>query len=175
MVEGVGRLQLGHKAVRRPRRARQARTRVTRQAELARDRARIRLWDMRRRYKLKVAGNEAEMERRKLERLKSLNPTARLETMSRRKWAKKIRNPVNWSSVPLKPKYSRVDPKPRIYGKRFEVWEKKLGQGKPGPRPKEYQEAAQKMAESVAELRKDIAERAKELLAEIKESTGESS
>jgi len=174
MVESVGRLQLGHKAVRRPRRAKQARTRVTRQAELARDRARIRLWEMRRRYKLKVTGNEAEMDRRRLERVKSLNPTARLETMSRRKWAKQIRNPVNWSSVPLKPKYSRIDPKPRIYGKRFELWEK-LGQSNPRHMSKEYQEAAQKMAESVAGLRKDIAERAKELAAEFRESTGESS
>ena len=175
MVEGIGRLQLGHKVIRRPRKVKQVRTRTTRRAELARDRARIRLWEMRRRYKLKVAGNEAEMERRKLERLKSLNPTARLETMSRRKWAKLIRNPVNWSSVPLKPKYARVDPRPRIYGKRFEVWEKKLGRGEPRPMPKEYQEAAQKMAESVEALRKEIAEQAKELAAEIEESTGESS
>ena len=173
MVEGVGRLPLGHKAFRRPRRAKRVRIRVTRQAELARDRARIGLWEMRRRYKLKVAGNEAEMDRRKLERVKSLNPTARLETMSRRKWAKLIRNPVNWSSVPLKPKYSRVAPKPRIYGKRFELWEKKIGRVRSGQVPKEYQEAAQKMAESVAELRRKIAERAKELAAE--ESTSESS
>jgi len=175
MVEGAGRLPFGHKAVRRPRRAKQARTRVTRQAELARDRARIRLWEMRRRYRLKVAGNEAEMDRRRLERLRSLNPTARLETMAKRRWAKLVKNPVNWSSVPLKPKYSRVEPKPRIYGKRFEVWEKKIGQRKLGQVPEEYREAAQKMAESVAELRKDIAERAKELAREIKESTGESS
>ena len=175
MVEGVGRLQLGHKAIRRPRRARQVKTRVTRQAELARDRARIRLWDMRRRYKLKVAGNEAEMDRRRRERSRSLNPTTRLETMAKRKWAKLVRNPVNWSSVPLKPKYSRVDPRPRIYGKRFEVWEKKLGRGKPRPMPKEYQEAAQKMAESVEELREEIAERTKEQAAETKESTGGSS
>lgn len=169
MVEGVGRLPLGHNAIRRPRRAKQVRTRVTRQAELARDRARIRLWEMRRRYKLKVAGNEAEMDRRRRERLRSLNPTARLETMAKRKWAKLVRNPVNWSSVPLKPKYSRVDPKPRIYGKRFEVWEKKIRQSNPGQMSREYQEAAQKMAGSVAELRENIAERAKELVAETKE------
>ena len=175
MVESVGRLLLGHKAVRRPRKAKEARTKVTRQAELARDQGRIRLWEMRRRYKLKVAGNEAEMNRRKLERMKSLNPTTRLETMSRRKWAKLIRNPVNWSSVPLKPKYSRTDPKPRIYGKRFEVWEKKFRQSRYRKMPKKYQEAAQKMAESVAELREDIAKRAKELAAEIKEHMGESS
>ena len=173
MVEGVGRLQLGHKAVRRPRRGKQVRTKVTRGAELARDRARVKLWDMRRRYKLKVAGNEAEMDRRKRERLKSLNPTF-VPLMPSREYARMIRNPVNWSSMPSKPKYSRVDPKPRIYGKRFEVWEK-LGRSKTRQVPKEYQEAAQKMAESVVELRKDIAERAKELAAEIKESTGESS
>lgn len=174
MVEGTGRLPLGHKAVRRPRRGKQVRTRVTRGAELARDRARTRLWDMRRRYKLKVAGNEAEMDKRKRERQKSLNPTF-VPLVPSREYARMIRNPVNWSSMPLKPKYSRVAPKPRIYGKRFEVWEKKLGQSGPKQVSKEYQEAAQKMAESVAELRKGIAERAKELAAEIKESTGESS
>jgi hypothetical protein len=173
MVEGVGRLQLGHKAVRRPRRGKQVRTRVTKGAELARDRARVRLWDMRRRYKLKVVGNEAEIGRRKRERLKSLNPTF-VPLMPSREYARMIRNPVNWSSMPSKPKYSRVDPKPRIYGKRFEVWEK-LGRSKTKQVPKEYQEAAQKMAESVAGLRKDIAERAKELAAEFRESTGESS
>ena len=173
MVEGVGRLPLGHKAVRRPRRAKQARTRVTRQAELARDHARIRLWEMGRRYKLKVAGNEAEMDRRRRERLKSLNPTF-VPLMPSRKYAKMIRNPVNWSSVPLKPRYSRAAPKLRIYGKRFEA-EKKIEQSRSAQMSKEYQEAAQKMAESVAALRKDIAERAKELVSEIKESTGESS
>ena len=174
MVKGTGRLPLGHKAVMRPRRGKQVRRKVTRGAELARDRARTRLWEMRRRYKLKVAGNEAEMDRRKRERLKSLNPTF-VSLIPSREYARKIRNPVNWSSMPSKPKYSRVAPKPRIYGKRFEVWEKKLGQGRSGQVSKEYQEAAQKMAESVAELRKDIAERTKELAAEIKESTGESS
>jgi hypothetical protein len=126
---------------------------------------------MRRRYKLKVAGNEAEMDRRKRERLKSLNPTF-VPLMFSREYARMIRNPVNWSSMPSKPKYSRVAPKPRIYGKRFELWEKKIEQSKPEQVPKEYQEAAQKMAESVAELRTNIAERAKELAAGIKEATG---
>jgi len=148
---------LGHNAIIRPRRGKQARTWVEREAELATDRARARLLVTRQRYELKVAGNEAEMDRRKLERVKSLNPTARLETMARRKWAKRIRNPVNWSSLPSKPKYSRITPKQRIYGKRFEVWEKKIEQGKSGQVSKKHQEAARKMAESVAELRKDIA------------------
>jgi len=162
MAEGIGRLPLGHKAVRRRRRGKAVRTKVSKGAELARNRARTRLWEMRERYKLKVKGNEAEMDRRKQERRKSLNPTF-VPLMPSREYARIIRNPTNWSSVPSRPKYSSVDPKPRIYGKRFEVWDKKVQQTKSGQRPKEYQEAAQKMAEGVAELQRDMAKRAKEL------------
>lgn len=166
MVNSMGRMPLGHKAIRRRRKIREARTKETRQAELARDRARFNLFEMRRRYKLKVRGNEGEMNARKRERQKSLNPTADLETITKRKWAKLIRNPVNWSSVPLKPKCSRVAPRERIYGKRFEIWDKKIGR-KGAALSKEYEEAKKKMAESVTGLRKDIEKRAKELEAKI--------
>jgi hypothetical protein len=129
---------------------------------LARDKARIKLLELRRKYKLKVRLNEAKMDARRGERQKSLNPIVH-QTMPSRDYAKSLRNPVNWSAVPRKPKYSRVDPKERIYGKRFEIKERKLGQSRTREIPEVYREAAQKMAESVAGLRKDIAERAKEI------------
>ena len=173
-MANLGTLSVGLRAAARPRRAKRVKRRVGKQAELSRDRSRLKLWELRQRLKLKVRGNEEEMKRRKTESEKSLNPTF-VPLMPSRKYAKMIRNPVNWSSVPLKPKYSRIDPKPRIYGKRFEVWEKKLGQSRSEQVPKQYQEAAQKMAESVAELRKDIAERAKELEARIGEANSGSS
>lgn len=170
----AGRASVGHGVPRRRRRITSTRRKVTTQAEMSRDRSRIRLFGMRRRYKLKVQQHEEEMLARRQERERSLNASARLETMPSRKYAKMLRNPVNWSSVPKRPVYSKVAPRERIYGKRFETWDKKIQQRQAGEVPKKHQEAAQKMAESVAELRKDIAERAKKLASEIEESTGES-
>lgn len=163
-----GRLPVGHKAVIRPRRAKQAKRQVRGQAELSRDRARLKLWEMRQELKLKVKGNEGEMKRRKRELERSLNPTF-VPCMPSREYAKMIRNPVNWSSAPPKPKYSRVDPRPRIYGKRFKIWERKLPD-KSRKIARKYEDSAKKMAESVAGLRKDIAERARQLEARIAEA-----
>ena len=167
-MAGFGRLPLGHKAVIRARGTKQAKQRVTKQAKLARDKARLRLWEMRQKLKLKVKGNEGEMKRRKRELRKSLNPTF-VPLMPSREYAKMIRNPANWASVPPKPKYSRIDPRLRVYGKRFEIWETKL-LGKPREMPRKYEDAAKKMAESVADLRKDIAEGAKKVEARIAEA-----
>lgn len=158
-------MPLGHGMARRQGKIREARTKTRRQAELARDEARIRLWEIRQRYRVKVRRNEAEMDTRKAEREKSLNPIVH-QTMPSRDWAKTIRNPVNWSAVPRKPKYSGAQSRERIYGKRFEIWEKKLTQGRAGRIPKVYQEAAQKMTESVAGLRNDITKRVKAKIGE---------
>lgn len=163
-----GRLPLGHRAVIRPRRAKQAKRQVTEQAELSRDRSRLKFWEMRQRLKLKVKGNEAEMKRRKRELQKNSNPTF-VRLMPSREYAKMIRNPVNWSSVPPKPKYSRVDPRPRIYGNRFEIWDRKLPD-KSRKIAGKYEDSAKKMAGSVAGLRKNIAERARQLEARIVEA-----
>ncbi|NHV97331.1 MAG: hypothetical protein HA494_06040 [Thaumarchaeota archaeon] len=99
------------------------RMKAVRKAELARDRGRIKLLAIRRKLKFQVEGNEAKMSRRKQEQAKNLNPTSRLRTLAAREWAKLVRNPSNWSSVPLRPKYSSVKPKPRVYGRRFETVE----------------------------------------------------
>jgi hypothetical protein len=102
------------------------RMKAVRKAEIARDRGRIKLLAVRRKLKFQVEVNESKirMDWRRRKHAESLNPTTRLRTLAAHEWAKLVRNPSNWSSVPLKPKYSSVKPKPRIYGKRFEVWEK---------------------------------------------------
>jgi len=99
------------------------RMKAVRKAEIARDRGRIKLLAIRRKLKFQVERNESKMDWRKLKHVESLNPTSQLKTLATREWAKLVRNPSNWSSVPLKPKYSSVKPKPRIYGKRFKAWE----------------------------------------------------
>lgn len=161
MAEGIGRRQIGTTAPPRPRRGKRTVVKVTRGAEMARDRGRLRLWEMRQRYKVRVRRGEQEMERRKSERRKSLNPSF-LSLLPSRKYAIQLRNPANWSAAPRKPRYSHVKPRERIYGKRFEIWERRV-QRKPVEIPGEYKKAAKKMAESVTEIREDIAKRAKEL------------
>jgi hypothetical protein len=131
------------------------RMKAVKKAELARDWGRIKLLAIRSKLKFQVEGNESKMDLRRLEHAKSLNPTSRLKTLAAHEWAKLVRNPSNWSSVPLKPKYSSVKPKPRVYGKRFEAWGK-FEQGLPGQMPREYEEAVQKMAESISKIREDI-------------------
>lgn len=160
MVE-FGMLPIGHRAILRPSRMKRTKQLATKQVELSRDRSRQKLLAMRQGLKLKVKGNESKMKRRKRELRKSSNPTF-VPLMPSREYAKMIRNSANWSSVPLKPKYSRTDPRPRIYGKRFEILERKL-LGKSRKRPRKYEDAAKKMAEGVAELRRDMAKRTKEL------------
>jgi hypothetical protein len=106
------------------------RMKAVKKAELARDRSRSKLLAIRRKLKFQVEGNESKMDLRRLEHAKSLNPTSRLKTLAAHEWAKLVRNPPNWSSAPIKPRYSIVKPKPRVYGKRFEALEK-FEQGRP--------------------------------------------
>lgn len=124
MVKAIGMMPLGHKAIIRTKRLKQTRENVYKRAEIARDQARLCLLKLRQKLKLKFTQNETEMRKRKQQHVKSLNPTARYSTMARWEWGKLIRNTTTtWSSVPLKPKYSRITPRPRVYGKRFKLWE----------------------------------------------------
>ncbi len=94
------------------------RARVRRGAKENTDIARGKLLDARERLKQKERENEAEMKRRKAQEGKNLNPLA-FSSMPSREYAKSLRNPANLSTVPKKPKYSMVEPRERIYGKRF--------------------------------------------------------
>lgn len=84
------------------------------------DIARGKLLDAREKLKMKERESEANMKRREAENERNLNPLA-FSTMPSREYAKLLRNPANLSFVPLKPKYSLVEPRDRIYGRRFEL------------------------------------------------------
>ncbi len=94
------------------------RARVRRGTKENTDIARGKLLDAREKLKQKERENEADMKRRKAQEGKNLNPLA-YSTMPSREYAKSLRNPANLSTLPPKPKYSMVEPRERIYGKRF--------------------------------------------------------
>jgi hypothetical protein len=96
------------------------RTRVRREAKENTVIARGKLLDAREILKRKERENEVEMKKRKAQEGKNMNPLA-FSSMPSREYAKSLRNPVNLSTIPQKPKYSMVEPKERIYGKRFEL------------------------------------------------------
>lgn len=100
------------------------RARVRRNVKRGMDRARGKLLDSREKLKMKEKANEEELKRRKSREAKNLNPIA-VSTMPSREYAKSLRNPANLSTVPKKPKYSLIKPGERIYGKRFELEEKR--------------------------------------------------
>lgn len=86
-----------------------------------RDNVRMKLMYMRQRYEERMQVNERNMAGKKEGREKNLNPLSQ-SLMPSHKYAKMLRNPANWSSVPLKPKYSgATTTRKRIYGKRFEA------------------------------------------------------
>ena len=94
---------------------------MRRRIERWRDIARMKLMYMRQRYAERVQKNEMSMARKKEDRDKNLNPIA-VSLMPSHQYAKSLRNPANWSSVPPKPKYSgAITTRKRIYGKRFEL------------------------------------------------------
>ncbi len=96
---------------------------VRQKMEQWRDNARRKLLEARRRYKSKVQRNEALMHAKQLDREKNLNPSV-VAFMPSKKFSKIFRNPTSkWSSVSAKPKYSRVKPRKRIYGKRWKLLE----------------------------------------------------
>jgi hypothetical protein len=88
-----------------------------------RNRARRNLIRVRERYKLKVKTNEALMRARKADRARvpNLNPSAVTigdKTKTRQYGA-------TYSTVPLKPRYSRVKPAKRIYGNNWKKLERR--------------------------------------------------
>lgn len=88
--------------------------RFSRSADVARSRMLI----ARRKLKRKLEINEAETRLRKRHRRRSLNPGANWSAMPSRELSKLIHYPAsNWSSVPMKVRYSTQVPKVRIYGK----------------------------------------------------------
>lgn len=134
MTDTIGRMQLGAKkeigmmplgAKKKSGKARKTiRKKMRARLERNRDKSRQKLYQQRRRFKQKVERNEKSMELAKEGRERNMNPTA-VETIPPRSYAKKIRNPSNLSTLPLKPKYSNAETsRMRIYAKRFDLVDK---------------------------------------------------
>lgn len=125
----IGRKSFGMQPVGRVERTEAQRNKIVRtKFEKNRDKSRRKFFEMRKGLKEKVEKNEWKMEKRKSNKEKKLNPLV-FQTMPSWKYAKSLRNPVNWSSVPKQPKYSgALTERERIYGKRFDWIEgKKYG------------------------------------------------
>jgi len=96
-----------------------------RKMEQWRDKARINLFQQRRRYKQKIEMNEALMRAKKAGRLPNLNPSGALSRLNDDGLIPKARKfGITHSTVPSKPKYSIVKPAERIYGNRWKKMEK---------------------------------------------------
>ncbi len=101
--------------------------------ELWRDKARINIFQQRRRYQLKVKVNQALMKAKKAGRLPNLNPSSYPSKWEIGFKPKSIhRYGVTHSTVSKKPKYSIVKPAERIYGNRWKKLENKEKSEKKG-------------------------------------------
>ena len=123
MVDSIGRFPVGRSNM-VGRKRRNFLQLTIQKMELWRDKARINLFQQRRRYKQKVETNQALMRAKKAGRLPNLNPSSKLENLGDRPKSRKFG--ITHSTVPLKPKYSIVKPAERIYGNRWKKFEKKL-------------------------------------------------
>lgn len=125
MVDSIGRLPVGRSAMVGRKRKNFLR-RTIQKMEQWRDKARINIFEQRRRYKQKVANNQALMKAKKAGRLPNLNPSSCLSRiMEEGLHPKSIhRFHATYSTVSAKPKYSIVKPAERIYGNKWKKLEK---------------------------------------------------
>lgn len=119
MVDSIGRFPVGRYTMRR--KIRNSLERTIQKMEQWRDKARINLFQQRARYEQKVKSNQALMDAKKACKPLNLNPgvTKNLGDRPSRKYA------VTHSTVPLKPRYSLVEPAERIYGNLWKKFEGK--------------------------------------------------
>ncbi len=121
MVDSIGRFPVGRSSMTGKRR-RDFLQRTIQKMVLWRDKARINLFQQRRRYKQKFENNQALMRAKKAGRLPNLNPSA----VSLGDRPKSLhRYEVTHSTVPAKPKYSIVKPAERIYGNKWKKFDQK--------------------------------------------------
>ncbi len=123
MVDSIGRFPVGRSHMVGRKRVDFLRRTILKM-EQWRDKARINLFQQRRRYKQKVESNQALMRAKKAGKLPNLNPSSKLSEVGFRPKAVH-RFEVTHSTVPLKPRYSIVKPAKRIYGNRWKALENK--------------------------------------------------
>lgn len=117
MVDSIGRFPVGRSAM-VGRKRKNFLQRTIQKMEIWRDKARMNLFQQRRRYKQKVEANQALMRAKKAGKLPNLNPSSKLNDIGFK--PKSLhRFEITHSTVPAKPKYSIVKPAPRIYGNRW--------------------------------------------------------
>ena len=127
MVDSIGKMSIGRSAM-GGRKRKSIKAKTIRKMEQWRDKARINIIEQRRRYKAKVERNERQMAEKKESWEKSLNPSA-FSLMSK----SRNRLRVTHSTIPLRPMYSKVKPKERIYGNK---WKKLEGKCQSKQKPK---------------------------------------
>jgi len=125
MVDSIGRFPIGRSAMVGKKR-KNFLQRTIQKMEQWRDKARINLFQQRRRYKRKVEGNQALMRAKKAGKLPNLNPSSKLSQLNEDGLIPKARKfGITHSTVPKKPKYSIVKPAERIYGNKWKKLEEK--------------------------------------------------
>lgn len=125
MVDSIGRFPVGRSAM-VGRKRKNYLERTIQKMELWRDKARINLFQQRRRYQQKIKSNQALMKAKKTGKLPNLNPSGSLSRLSEDGLMPKSRKfGITHSTVPAKPKYSIVKPAIRIYGNRWKKFEQK--------------------------------------------------
>jgi len=122
MVDSIGRFPVGRSAM-VGRKRKNFLQRTIQKMELWRDKARLNLFQQRRRYKQKIESNQALMKAKKAGRLPNLNPSANLDDLGFKPKSRKFG--ITHSTVPAKPKYSIVKPAERIYGNKWKKFEKR--------------------------------------------------
>lgn len=122
MVDSIGRSGFGHSPKVGKKRLNFLQQTI-RKMELWRDKARLNIFQQRERYKRKVEQNQAMMRAKKAGRLPNLNPSSKLHELGFKPKAIH-RYGLTHSTVPRKPKYSIVEPKERIYGNRWKMFDK---------------------------------------------------
>ena len=124
MVDSVGRFPVGRSAM-VGRKRKNFLQGTIQKMEQWRNKARINLFQQRRRYKQKIETNQALMKAKKAGRLPNLNPSSVLSRLNDDGLIPKSRKfGITHSTVPAKPKYSIVKPAERIYGNKWKKFEK---------------------------------------------------
>ncbi len=132
MVDSIGRQSIGRSPMVGKKRLNFLKKTIQKM-ELWRDKARINIFQQRRRYQLKVKVNQALMKAKKAGRLPNLNPSSYPSKWEIGFKPKSIhRYGVTHSTVSKKPKYSIVKPAERIYGNRWKKLENKEKSEKKG-------------------------------------------
>jgi hypothetical protein len=125
MVDSIGRFPVGRVALVGERK-REFLKKTIQKMEQWRDAARINIFQQRRRYKQKVASNQALMRAKKAGRLPNRNPSSKLDNLGF-KPRSVHKHELTHSTVSSKPKYSIVKPAERIYGNKWKNFEKEEG------------------------------------------------